>query len=81
MTRPRPIFALLAGVIGAAAILFGAPIAAADECQTDGGGDGGQSMECVSPGNAQLNASPNDLGIQGAMVDEIGGAFGGFGGR
>jgi hypothetical protein len=84
MNRSRQFLALLAGSIGAAATIFGAPIAAADEnggCQVVGAGDGGQATDCVTPGNAQLNSTPNNLGIQGAMVDEAGAMFGGFGFR
>ena len=90
MTRTRQFLALLAGGIGTAAAILGAPIAAA---APDGGGGpnnplmpmctegtdgGGEDTECASAGSSELSFSPNDLGIQGAMVDEIGGAFGGI---
>lgn len=92
MNRTRQFLALLAGGIGTAAALFGAPIAAADEngggsannpllpgCETVGGSSviGGQSTDCASPGNSQLTATPNDLGVMGAEIDE---PFYGFGG-
>ena len=90
MNRTRQFLALLAGGIGTTAALLGAPIAAADE--NGGGGPsnpllpgcitgtdgGGEDTECASPGSSELSFSPNDLGIEGAMVDEAGGAFGGF---
>jgi hypothetical protein len=38
---------------------------------------GGQSTDCASPGNSQLTATPNDLGVMGGMMDE---PFYGFGG-
>lgn len=93
MNRPRQFLALLAGGVGAAAALLAAPIAAADEsggggadnsmapaCEVTGGGGDGQSTICASPGNDSLNVQPNDLGVEGALVDSIGGAFafGGF---
>lgn len=90
MNRSRQFLALLAGSIGAAAALLGAPNAVAEE-YGGGGPDnpllptciegtdgGGEDTECASPGSSELSFSPNDLGIEGAMVDEIGGAFGGF---
>ena len=94
MKRSRQFLALLAGGIGTAAALFGAPIAAADEyggggannpllpgCETMGGSSvlGGQSTDCASPGNSQLTATPNDLGTLGAETDQPGLMFG-FGG-
>jgi hypothetical protein len=90
MKRSRQFLALLAGGIGTAAALLGAPIAAADEyggggannpllpsCETMGGSSviGGQSTDCASPGNAQITATPNDLGSMGAEE-----GFFGFGG-
>lgn len=93
MTRTRQFLALTAGGIGMAAALLGAPTAAADEnggggssnpllpgCETMGGSAviGGQSTDCAEPGNSQLTATPNDLGIMGAEVDEPG--MFGFGG-
>lgn len=92
MNRTRQFLALLAGGIGTTAALLGAPIAAAEEnggggannpllpgCETVGGSDvtGGQSTDCASPGNSQLTATPNDLGVMGAEIDE---PFYGFGG-
>ena len=92
MNRTRQFLALLAGGIGTTAALLGAPIAVADEngggsannpllpgCETMGGSSviGGQSTDCASPGNSQLTATPNDLGVMGAEIDE---PFYGFGG-
>lgn len=87
MNRSRQYVALFIGGIGTAAALFGAPLATADEngnggaggCQSaGGGGDDGEFTNCESPGNAQLRAVPNDLGLQGEEVDEGAGIFGGF---
>ena len=93
MTRTRQFLALAAGGVGIAAALLGAPTAAADEnggggannpllpgCETTGGSavTGGQTEDCASPGNSQITATPNDLGVMGAIGDE-GGMFG-FGG-
>lgn len=92
MNRPRQFLALLAGSIGTAAALLGAPVAAADEsggggannpmapdCQTSGGGNAGQTTDCASPGNSQITATPNDLGLEAAFADEpVIGGFGGF---
>jgi hypothetical protein len=87
MTRTREFLALAAGGIGVAAALLGAPNAAADEygggsannpllpgCETTGGSAviGGQTEDCASPGNTQITATPNDLGVIG------GGGFYGF---
>ena len=81
MTRTRQFLVLLAGGIGAAALL-GSPVAAADEngggepdhsmlppCQTMGGSSamGGQSTDCASPGNSQLTATPSILGADGVL--------------
>jgi hypothetical protein len=77
---------------GAIAALVTAPLAAAEDggggpnnpllpgCEITGGSSatGGQTTDCASPGNSQLTATPNDLGIMGAEADE-GGMFG-FGG-
>lgn len=90
MNRPRQFLALLAGSIGAAAALLGAPSAAAEEYGGGGpdnpllpscnlGEDGGGPSDiCASPGSSSLNFFPNSLGIEGALADE--GGFGGFGG-
>lgn len=81
MNRSRQYLALLAGGIGTAAALLGAPLATAEGntgCENLGGGDGGQSSECVTPGNAQLSSYPNELGVQGAEIGEGVGIFGGF---
>jgi hypothetical protein len=81
MKSTREFLALAAGGIGIAAALLGAPTAAADEyggggsnnpllpgCEVTGGSAviGGQETDCASPGNAQLTATPNDLGIMGS---------------
>ena len=87
MTRTRQLLALAAGSIGITAALLGAPNAFADEyggggannpllpgCETTGGDavTGGQTTDCASPGNSQITATPNDLGVMG------GGGFYGF---
>lgn len=87
MTRTRQFLALSVGGFGVAAALLGAPVANADEygggsannpllpgCEVTGGSavTGGQETDCASPGNSQLTATPNDLGIIG------GGGFYGF---
>jgi len=92
MTRTRQFLALAAGGMGIAAVLLGAPTAAADEnggggasnpllpgCETTGGGGatGGETEDCASPGNSQITATPNDLGIMGAENGFFG--FPGFG--
>lgn len=70
----------LAGA-GMAAALGAAPLAAAEPgadtpllpgCETMGGSSvlGGQTTDCASPGNAQITATPNDLGVLGAEIDE-----------
>lgn len=76
--------ALLAAA-GAIAAVLTAPPAAADEngggspsnpllpgCETMGGSAvvGGQETDCASPGNVQINATPNDLGVVGSEMDE-----------
>jgi hypothetical protein len=88
--RSLMFFAAAAGTVAA---LVTAPLAMADEyggggadnpllpeCETMGGSSviGGQSTDCASPGNSQLTATPNDLGVMGGMEDE--GGFFGFGG-
>jgi hypothetical protein len=93
MKRTRQFLVLIAGGIGTTAALLGAPIAAADEygggsannpllpgCEVTGGDSvtGGQTEDCASPGNSQITATPNDLGVMGAEADE--GAMFGFGG-
>jgi hypothetical protein len=80
MTRTRQFLALAAGGVGIAAALLGAPTAGADPdggggpnnpllpgCETTGGSSviGGQTEDCASPGNSQITATPNDLGIMG----------------
>ncbi len=80
MTRTRQFLMVAAGGVGIAAALLGAPTAAADEyggggannpllpgCETMGGSAviGGQTTDCASPGNVQIDATPNDLGVMG----------------
>lgn len=92
MKRTHQFLVLTAAGIGAAALL-GAPIAAADEyggggagnpllpgCEVTGGSSitGGQDTDCASPGSSELRATPNDLGIMGAEVDEPIFGFGGL---
>ena len=90
MNRTRQFLALLAGGVGTAAALLGTPTANADEY--GGGGpnnpllptcnqgqdSGGYSDICASPDSSSLNFFPNELGLQGAEVDEGAGVFGGF---
>jgi hypothetical protein len=85
MQRTRHSLALFAAAAGIAAALGAAPAAMADEdggggpsnplmpgCETTGGSaaTGGQTTDCASPGNSQLTATPNDLGVMGAEMDE-----------
>jgi hypothetical protein len=90
MRQKRHRLALLAASAGLAAALGSAPIAAAEDgannpllpgCEVTGGSsvEGGQNTDCASPGNVQIDATPNDLGAEGAMIDEAGGMWG-FGG-
>ena len=72
MQRKLLPLALFAAAAGMAAAVGVAPIAAADDsllpgCETTGGSavTGGQDTECASPGNVQLDATPNDLGMIG----------------
>ena len=91
MTRTRQFLALLAGGIGTAAALFGAPTAVAAPdggggpnnpllpgCEVEGGGGatGGETTDCAEAGNSQITATPNDLGVMGAMIGEGAGGFG-----
>lgn len=81
----RQSLTLLAAATGAVAALATAPLASAEEyggggasnpllpgCEVTGGSSvtGGQDTDCASPGNSELRATPNDLGILGAEVDE-----------
>jgi len=83
--------AFCAAAAGAAVALLSAPLAAADEyggggssnpllpgCETTGGSSvtGGQDTDCASPGSSELRATPNDLGIMGAEVDQGFGMWG-----
>ncbi len=90
MNRTRQFLAVLAGGIGTATALLGAPTAVAapdggggpnnpllPTCEVEGGSAviGGQTTDCASPGNSQITATPNDLGMMGGY-----GGFWGFGG-
>ena len=90
--QKRHSLTFFAAAAGAVAALVTAPMAMADEyggggsnnpllpgCETMGGSSatGGQSTDCASPGNSQLTATPNDLGVMGGEMDE---PFFGFGG-
>ena len=81
MQRLRQFLVLSAGGLGVATALLAAPVAGADEdggggpnnpllptCETSGGSSatGGQTTDCASPGNSQITATPNDLGVMGA---------------
>ncbi len=83
--QKRHALAMFAATAGALAALATAPLAGADEyggggagnpllpgCETMGGSAviGGQETYCASPGNSQLTATPNDLGIMGEEADE-----------
>ncbi len=85
MQRMRHSLALFAAAAGTVAALAAAPLATADEnggggpnnpllpgCESMGGSAviGGQTTDCASPGNSQIDATPNDLGVMGAEVDE-----------
>ena len=74
--QKRHSLALFAAAAGVAVAMCAAPTSAADPllpgCETMGGSSvtGGQDTDCASPGNSQLTATPNDLGIMGAEADE-----------
>ena len=83
--QKRHSLALFAAAAAAVTTLVTAPIAAADQyggggagnpllpgCETIGGSaaTGGQTTDCAQPGNSQLTATPNDLGVMGAEMDE-----------
>ena len=82
--QKRQALIVFAAAAGAVAALTSAPLAGADDggcgpnnpllpgCETTGGSSatGGQMEDCASPGSSELRATPNDLGIMGAMVDE-----------
>mgnify|MGYP006383252035 FL=1 len=86
MPRTRQFLLLSAAGIGVAAAMFAAPVAAADtttgppllpQCETLEGSaiSGGQTTECETPGNAEINATPQQFEGEG---DEFYG-FPGFG--
>lgn len=89
--QKRPSLIVVAAAAGAVAALMTAPLALAEDggggpnnpllpgCDTTGGSSitGGQMTDCASPGSSELRATPNDLGIMGAEVDEP--MFGMFG--
>lgn len=64
MRRTRQSLALIAAGIGVAAALGTAPLAMADDllptCEDTGGSSvlGGQTTDCASPGNVQIDATP-----------------------
>lgn len=83
--QKRHSLAILTAAAGAVTALMTAPLATADEnggggpgnpllpsCETMGGSavTGGQTTDCAEPGNSQLTATPNDIGIVGAEMDE-----------
>lgn len=83
--QKRQSLAFFAAAAGTAAALMAAPLATADEngggspsnpllpgCEVTGGSQviGGQDTDCASPGNVQIDATPNDLGVMGAEMDE-----------
>ena len=79
--QSRTAMKLIVAAAGMAATLGAAPIAAAEPgadtpllpgCEVTGGSTviGGQNTDCASPGNVQIDATPNDLGIMGAEIDE-----------
>jgi hypothetical protein len=85
LMQKRQSLALFAAAAGAVAALASAPLALADEnggggpnnpllpgCEVIGGSQviGGQTTDCASPGNVQIDATPNDLGVVGAETDE-----------
>lgn len=64
MQSTRQSLTLLAAGVGMAAALATAPLAVADSqlpsCETTGGSSvlGGQTTDCASPGNVQIDATP-----------------------
>jgi hypothetical protein len=85
LMQKRHSLAMLVAAAGAVTALMNAPLAAADEngggsagnpllpgCETTGGSavTGGQETDCAEPGNSQLTATPNDIGIMGEEADE-----------
>ncbi|WP_454789338.1 hypothetical protein [Mycolicibacterium lutetiense] len=65
MPQVRKVLIGSAAVVGAAVALLGAPNAGADpsllpQCQVTGGSSvaGGQTTECASEGNTQIDATP-----------------------
>jgi hypothetical protein len=72
MPRTRQFLLLSAAGLGVAVAVLSAPIAAADEtansstlpqCETFDGSSvvGGQTTECATPGNVQLNSTPQQF--------------------
>lgn len=81
MPSKRPAMTLFMAAAGMAAALGLAPIAASEPgadnpllpgCESMGGSsvEGGQTTDCASPGNVQIDATPNNLGVMGAEMDE-----------
>lgn len=77
MQRKRHSLALLVAGAGVAAALVAAPTAAADpqlpSCEDTGGSSvlGGQVTDCASPGNVQIDATPQYI-----PGDDYGGFWG-----
>ncbi|BBY65328.1 hypothetical protein [Mycolicibacterium helvum] len=72
MPQLRQLLLLPVAGIGAAAAILSAPVAAADvtgtnsqlpQCETVNGDSisGGQTTECATPGNTELNATPQQF--------------------
>ena len=66
MPQVRKIFIGSAAAVGAAVALLGAPVAGADpsllpQCEVIGGSSiaGGQTTDCASEGNSQIDATPS----------------------
>jgi len=84
LMQKRQTLAIFAAAAGVVTALMSAPLAAAEVggggpnnpllpgCETIGGSaaTGGQTTDCAQPGNSQLTATPNDLGVVGAEMDE-----------
>ena len=82
MQRTRPSLILMAAGAGVALAVAGAPLAAADEnpllpgCEETGGSaiTGGQTTDCASPGNVQIDSTPQFFPGEGEFY-----GFPGFG--
>lgn len=75
MPRPRQSLILTAAGVGVAAALAGAPFAAADDsdnppgCEVSGSNatTGGQTTDCMSPGNAEIDVKPPSASDENAF--------------